>query len=355
MSSSKTRVAVIGAGEIGTKAHVPSYLGNKDVDLAALVDADEAKLKKASKKFGIRHCYSSVDELFQKQKIDAISICTPPNTHAEIALKAFENDVHVLCEKPLAAKADDGRRMFEASLKANKILMVGFNLRFQPNYKKARALIQSGVLGYIYLVECNMLDANPLLVWSKSTWFFKPEAGGGVLSDKGPHVFDLINYAFDDFPTAVSATATTYFDSSVEDSCVCTLEYPGNRIGIGKTSWLSSQYMESLHIHGTAQSLQASPEMLLRVNSTDIPEISMWRKSGTALFNMKFPNLPMRHITRPNLFQFEIDSFISKVRTGKKFCRSSINGLNTLITYEAAKKSIVTGQKISISPVIEIE
>jgi predicted dehydrogenase len=351
MSVTKTRVAVVGTGEIATRAHIPAYLNNKDVDLVALVDADEVKLKKAAKKFRIRNSYSSIDELLQKQKLDAISICTPPNTHAEIALKAFENDVHVLCEKPLATKAAEGKQMYDASLKAGKILMVGFNLRFQPNYKKAHSIIRSGQLGHIYLVECNNLSANPLLIWSKSTWFFKPEAGGGVLSDKGPHVFDLLNYAFDDFPIAVSALATTYFDSPVEDSCVCTLEYPGNRLGIGKMSWLSSQYLEGLSIHGTSQSLFASPEMLYKVNASDIPEIAVWKKTSEILFNMKFPNLPMRHVKRVDLIQSEIDHFVNKVRTGQKYCRSSINGLNALITYEAAKKSLDTGEKVKISPI----
>jgi len=355
MLTEKTRVAVVGAGEIGTRAHIPAYLNNKDVDLVALVDADEDKLLKAAKKFKIRNYFSSVDELFNHMKVDAISICTPPKTHAEIAVKAFANEIHVLSEKPMAISVDDGKAMYAASLKKEKILMIGFNLRFQPNYEKANKLIKAGRLGHVYLVESDNLSENPLLNWSKSPWFFKPEAGGGVLADKGPHVFDLINYVFDDFPTAISALASTYFDSSVEDSCVCTLEYPGNRIGIGKMSWLSSRYFEGLSIHGTAQSLFASPEMLLEVNATDIPEVARWRKTTEVLISMKFPNLPLFSHKKVDLFQSEIDHFVSQIRAGKKFSQSALNGLNVLITCDAAKKSLEKGAKIDIQPVRNTE
>jgi predicted dehydrogenase len=355
MSNKRTRVAVVGVGEIGTRAHIPAYLHNKDVDLVALVDADERKVEKTAKKFGIKRYFSSIDELFQNQDVDAISICTPPNTHAEIALKALANDVHVLCEKPLATNTDDGKKLFEASRKKDKILMVGFNLRFQPNYEQTIRLIKSGRVGHVYLVECDNLSANPLITWSKSTWFFRPETGGGVLSDKGPHVFDLINYAFNDFPNAVSALSSTYFDSSVEDSCVCILEYPGNRIGIGKMSWLSSRYIEDLSVHGTSESVFASPSMLLEVNATDITEVALWRKTSKILVNMKFPNLPLFHRNRVNLFQSEIDHFVNQIRSGEKYSQSALNGLNVLITCEAARKSLENGEKISVLPIKQLK
>ena len=351
----KTRLAVVGVGEIGTRAHIPAYLNNKNVDLVALVDTDETKVSKAAKKFKIKNHFSSVDDLFHNLQVDAISICTPPKTHAEIAIKAFANDVHVLSEKPMAISVDDGKAMYEASLKEEKILMIGFNLRFRPNYEKANKLIKSGRLGHVYFVESDNLSENPLLKWSKSPWFFRPEAGGGVLLDKGPHVFDLINYVFDDFPTAISALASTYFDSSVEDSCVCTLEFPGKRIGIGKMSWLSSRYMEGLSIHGTAQSLFASPEMLLEVNATEIPEVALWRKTSEVLIDMKFPNFPLLHHIKVDLFQIEIDHFVSQIRAGKKFSQSALNGLNVLITCDAAKKSLDKGAKINIQPIRKIE
>ena len=351
MANKKIRVAVIGVGGIGTGAHIPAYQRNKDAELVALVDADERKLKKAAKKFRIKNYYKSFDDLLQNQDIDAVSICTPPKTHAEIALKAFANDIHVLCEKPMASNADDGKKMYDVSRRKEKLLMVGFNLRFTPNYERAHRQVSNGRLGHIYLVECDNLSANPLLSYSKSPWFFDPESGGGVLLDKGPHVLDLINFVFDDFPIAVSAFSSNYFGCSVEDSCICALEYSGSRTGIGKMSWLSSQYVERLTVHGTGQSIFASPDMYLEENATDFPHISRWREASESLIRLKFPNFSFRQSAKVNAFQMEIDHFVNLIQSNHCSSPTALSGLNGLITIDAAKKSMETGNKISFVPI----
>ncbi len=351
MSSSKTKVAVIGAGEIGTKAHIPAYLGNEHVDLTALVDADEKKLKKAAKKFKINNCYTSVDELFQHQTIDAVSICTPPTTHAEITLKSIANDASVLCEKPMATKPEDGKMMLEAAKKKGKALMVGFNLRFQTNYAQAAQIIQQGCLGHTHLIEFDLQSPNPLLGWSKSPWFFSRQAGGGVLLDKGPHVFDMLNYVLQDFPYSVSTVSSTFFQSQVEDSCVCILEYPGNRIGIGIMSWLPSRVIELLSVHGTSQSLFVSPDILLEANSNDLLEIQLFRKATKMLVNLKYQDLPHLKSNKVDTFQMEIDHFINQVRNNQPDYSTAISGTNVIITSDAAKKSIETGNKVTFTPI----
>ncbi len=350
MSEKKTRIAVVGVGGIGTKAHIPAYLKNQYVDLVALVDADKIKLKKTAKKFRIKSQYSSIDDLLENQELDGISICTPPSTHAEIALKALDKDVNVLCEKPMATSTDDGRRMYEKAREKGKLLMIGFNLRYQPNYKLATEHIQNGRVGHAYLVECNNLSANPLLNWSKSTWFFDPKLGGGVLADKGPHVFDLLNYVFDDFPCSVSAISSTFFDCSVEDSCVCALEYSKGRIGIGKMSWLSSHYVESINVYGSAQSIFATPNLFLEENATDYSQVILWSKASRSLLNLKFPNFPFLHGNKVDSFQLEIDQFINQVRTNQNYSPTALSGLNVLLTSDAAKKSLETKKKVSFIP-----
>jgi len=348
LSNRKIRVAVIGIGQIAIKAHIPAYISNKHVDLIALVDIDKRKVERTAKRFGIKKCFSSVDELFEKQDVDAVSICTPPNTHAEIALKAFSYGAHILCEKPMATTTNDGKKMFEAARKKEKNLMVGFNLRFRPNYKRAKNLSLRGRLGHVYYVEGQYLTPNPLLKWGKSRWFFRSEAGGGVLLDQGPHVFDLLNYVFDDFPYAVSAHGSTYLDSPVEDFCVCILEYPKGRTGVGVMSWLSPEGIEYVSIHGTAQSLFVSPSLFLEVNPTDITEVSLWRNASQSLISLKFPNFPLLHNKKTNTYQLEIDHFVKKIRENQKSSLSALNGLNVLITCDVAKKALQTNRRIEI-------
>jgi predicted dehydrogenase len=349
MSVNKTKVAIIGAGEIGTKAHIPAYLRNENAEIVALVDADEKKLQRTARKFRIKGCFSSIHELLQNQTVDALSVCTPPTTHAQIVLEALNNDVHVLCEKPMATNTDDGKKMLETAQKREKALMIGFNLRFQPNYARTAWQAKNGCAGHTHLIEFNLQSPNPLLGWSKSPWFFSQQSGGGVLLDKGPHVFDMINYVFDDFPFAVSAVASTFFQSSVEDSCVCVLEYPGNRIGIGVMSWLASRVIELLSVHGTARNLFVSPDMFLEANATDLLEIALFRKASKLLVNLKFQNLPLFKANKVNTFQLEIDSFIQQVRSNQHDYSSALSGANVLATCNAAKQSLETGRKVDFA------
>ena len=351
MSSDKIKVAVVGVGEIGTKAHIPAYLRNENVELVAIVDADEKKLAKTSKKFKIKNCFSSFDDLLKSQPVDAVSVCTPPNTHGQIVLKALSSNVHVLCEKPMATNVDDGKKMLDAAQKYKKALMVGFNLRFQPNYQRALQLIQCGRVGHPHFVEFNLQSPNPLLGWTKSPWFFSPQSGGGVLLDKGPHAFDMINYIFKDFPCSVSAVSSTFFDSDVEDSCVCVLEYPENRIGIGIVSWMASRVVELLSVHGTSQSLYVSPEILMEANPTDMAEIALFRKATKLLVNMKFQNIPIFRSNKVDTFQLEIDTFVGQARSGKYDYSSALSGANVMLTCDAAKKSLATGKKIDIQSI----
>lgn len=351
MLNKKIKVAVIGTGEIGTKAHIPSYLRNANVEIVAIVDGDDKKLKKASKKFKIKNCYLSTDDLFKNQTVDAVSVCTPPGTHTEIVTNALNNNIHVLCEKPMATSQEDAKLMLTTALKNKRALMVGFNLRYEPNYIQTVEAIKAGRVGHPQIIEFNLQSQNPLVNWSKSPWFFNSQAGGGVLIDKGPHVFDMLNYIFDDFPTSVSTVSSTFFNSTVEDSAVCLLEYPGKRIGVGIMSWMASRVIELLSVHGTSQSLFVTPEIFLEANGSDLIQIPMFRKATKMLVNMKFDNLPLFKKITVNTFQLEIDSFVNQIIRKRYDYSTALSGANVVLLSEGAKKSLITGRKIDCLPI----
>jgi predicted dehydrogenase len=347
MLEKRIRVAIVGTGRIAKTAHIPAYLSNKYAEIVAIVDTDNKQLTRTARKFKVKKTFSSVDDLFDNEKIDAISVCTPPDTHSEIALKGLQHDANVLCEKPLATDVDSGKRMVIASKSKGKILMVGYHRRFLPNYQRAKKYILSGNLGHVYCVEDHFLEPNPLYSYSKSMWFFKPNIGG-VLLDIAPHVFDMLNYIFSDFPTAISARSFTYLDQPVEDCCVFVVEYPGGRVGIGTTSWLSSTVIENLNVYGTAQNLFVSPDFFLRVNATEFRQIALLRAAGESLVSMKFSHLPFVSTKTGNPYQLEIDYFIDCIRHNIISSESALNGLSVLMASDAAKISIAKNCRIEI-------
>lgn len=347
MSSKRIRVAIVGAGVIAESVHIPAYLRNQHSEIVAIVDTNGKQLARTAKKFKIKKTFDSVDNLLDKEEIDAMSICTPPDTHAEIALKGLQHGIHILCEKPLTTDVNTGKKMVAASKSAGKILMVGFHRRFIPTYQKAQKQVLNGSLGHVYCVEDHFIEPNPLYVYTKSKWFFKPNIGG-VLFDITPHVFDMLNFMFNDFPIAISARGSTYLDQSVEDCCVFVVEYSGGRMGIGTTSWLSSTVVQTTNIFGTAQNLFVSTGFFMKENSNEFREIAMLKAAGESLLSMKFPNLPFSNIKRVDAYQLEIDQFIGDIRKNVISPESALNGLSVVLTTNAAQISIEKGCRIEI-------
>jgi UDP-N-acetylglucosamine 3-dehydrogenase len=347
MSEKRIRVAIVGAGRIAETAHIPAYLRNPHTKIVAIVDTDSKQLARMTKKFKVKKTFASVDDLFDKEEIDAVSICTPPDTHAEIALKGLQHGAHVLCEKPLTTDTENGKTIVTASRNTGKILMVGFHRRFIPTYQKAKNEILSGRLGHVYCVEDHFIEPNPLYAFSKSTWFFKPGIGG-VLLDISPHIFDMLNFLFNDFPVAISAQSHTYLDQPVEDFCVFLVEYSSGRMGIGTASWMSSKVVESTNILGTAQNLYITPGFYMKESTNEFREIAMLRAAGESLVSMKISSLPFINVRRADAHQLEIDYFVNRIRKNNVSLDSALNGLSVLLTTDAARKAIAEGRKVEI-------
>ena len=109
------KVGVIGGGSI-SEFHIKPYMKNDGVALVALCDSNEQRLAKAGERYGITELYSNYQELLKNPEIDAVSICTWNNTHAEIAIAALEAGKHVLVEKPLCITVEQALAV-EAAVK----------------------------------------------------------------------------------------------------------------------------------------------------------------------------------------------------------------------------------------------
>src|SRR5690625_1859758 len=126
------KVGVIGVGSISGE-HIRPYLANNDVDLVAFCDLNEDRLTQKGKQYGVEQLYTDYHELLANQEIDAVSVCTWNNTHAEIAIAALEAEKHVLVEKPLSITVEEAEAVKEIAEKSDKIAQVGFVRRHDNN------------------------------------------------------------------------------------------------------------------------------------------------------------------------------------------------------------------------------
>ncbi|MGY2082221.1 Gfo/Idh/MocA family protein [Blastococcus sp. SYSU DS0539] len=183
-------------------------------ELTVLAGRDAAKVAEAAGKLGWSATETDWRRLIERDDVDLVDVCTPGDTHAEIAIAALEAGKHVLCEKPLANTVAEAEAMAEAAAKAaarGVRSMVGFTYRRVPAIGLARKLVADGRLGQIRHVRAQYLQdwiADPAAPMS---WRLeKDKAGSGALGDIGAHVVDLTQHITGQVLTGVSATLETF-------------------------------------------------------------------------------------------------------------------------------------------------
>ncbi len=246
MEKKKIRVGIVGCGAITQRRHAPEYAANPDAQIAGFYDADPARAGELVARYGGK-AYGSVDELIADE-IDAVSVCSPNATHADVSVRALESGKHVLVEKPMALSLEETRRMIGAERASGKILMPDHNQRLIPTHLKARELLKDGAIGKPLFYQCNFKHSGPEN-WSinntNSTWFFsKVQARFGVFGDLGSHKIDLIRFLTGMEITDVFATLMTldkrHPDGSLidlEDNAVCQFRMEDGMPGIMHFSW----------------------------------------------------------------------------------------------------------------------
>ncbi len=188
--SGKIKIGVIGSGNI-SREHLKAYAANPNVEIYALCDINEETLKRRGAEFGVTRLYTDVYEMVKLEEIDAVSICTWNNAHAECSIAALNAGKHVLCEKPMAMNEQQAKAMKEAAEQNGKLLMIGFVRRFGNDCTIVRDFIDKDFFGEIYYAKTTYLRRKG----SPGGWFGdKSRSGGGPLIDLGVHVIDLTRY-----------------------------------------------------------------------------------------------------------------------------------------------------------------
>src|SRR5215213_941244 len=166
--------------------------------LRAVAGRDLARVTDAADRLGWESVETSWEALVQRADIDLVDVCSPGNTHAEIAIAALEAGKHVLCEKPLANSVEEAEAMTAAAEKAAAAgvrSMVGFTYRRVPAIALARQLVADGRLGTLHHVRAQYLqdwivDPDAPLSWRLD----KAKAGSGALGDIGAHIIDITQF-----------------------------------------------------------------------------------------------------------------------------------------------------------------
>lgn len=228
---SKVKFAVVGQGHIG-KRHAEMIRRNPDCELVAVCDIrskEEAGCAEITEPY-----FLSIDELLDSGlAIDVVNVCTPNGLHAEQSIKALEKRMHVVCEKPMGlSKAECEKVIFKALDMHRRVFAVMQN-RYSPPAKWMKSVIDSGVLGEIYMVQINCYWNRDSRYYKKGGWKGTADLDGGTLFTQFSHFIDIMYWLFGDIQNIKGRFADFNHQemTTFEDSGMVSFEFVNGGLG----------------------------------------------------------------------------------------------------------------------------
>jgi len=250
----KLKFAVAGLGRIG-KIHLENLLQMNNVKVVAVMDPTEESKQYARDK-GISNVTSTYEAMLASEDIDVVVICSPTDTHADYVEMAAKAGKHIFCEKPLDLSLERVLEVLEV-VKDTKIkLMIGFNRRFDKEFKKVKDLVSEGAIGEHHLVKITSRDpgAPPVSYIEKS---------GGLFLDMTIHDFDMARFIVGKEVDEVYAKGAVLVDSAIGeagdiDTAVITLTYSDGTMAIIDNSRESAYgYDQRVEVFGSKGMVKA--------------------------------------------------------------------------------------------------
>ncbi|MHA6641206.1 inositol 2-dehydrogenase [Mesorhizobium sp. A623] len=326
------RFGLLGAGRIG-KVHARAIGANPQARLVAVADAMDKAAKDLATAYGAE--VRTIDAIEAAADIDAVVICTPTDTHADLIERFAKAGKAIFCEKPIDLDTKRVQECLAVVEKTKAVLMVGFNRRFDPHFMAVRKAIDDGAIGAVEMVTITSRDPGaPPVDYIKRS--------GGIFRDMTIHDFDMARFLLGEEPVAVSAHASVLVDKAIGeagdfDSASVILETAsGKQCIISNSRRATYGYDQRIEVHGSKGMVAAENQ----------------RPVSIELANEKGYTRPPLHdffMTRyTQAYANEIAAFIDVLAKGGKASPSGADGLAALRLADAALASATSGKTIRL-------
>jgi predicted dehydrogenase len=329
MSSGPLRVGVIGCGRIAQE-HLTAYKKLADVELAGVADVVDRQAAIVAEQFSCKP-YADYRRMLESESIDAVSICTPPVTHAEVMLDAVRRGVHVLCEKPLTTQLSDAKRVLSAVQGTDLILMMASKFRFVSDVLKSKAIIEAGILGKVVFFEnafCSHVDMRNR--WNSK----KAIAGGGVLFDNATHSVDIVRFLIGPIARVQTQHGIQIQDLEVEDTSRLCFQSDTGVLGTIDVSW----------------SLNKGGDTYISVVGSDGTLTIGWHKSQYRLHDKPDWVVFGDGYSKQEAFLNQAKHFVRCIRRDETPLLTPADGLESVRVIEAAYRSSAINQWSDLEP-----
>ncbi|MGO4106900.1 inositol 2-dehydrogenase [Paenibacillus sp. YAF4_2] len=336
---SKVRVGIIGAGRIG-KIHADNLLRMAEAEIVAISDlyANE-ELKAWASERGISMVTTDSSELIGHPDIDAVFICSSTDTHVPLIIQAAEAGKHVFCEKPVSMDVSKTKEALVAVDKAGVKLQIGFNRRFDHNFKRLRELVAQNRVGVPHLVKITSRDPNP-----PSPEYIK--VSGGIFMDMAIHDFDMARFISGSEVETVYTQGAVLIDPVIGelgdyDTAVTTLTFTSGALAIIDNSRRAVYgYDQRVEVFGSRGAASAENDYPNTVTVSD--EMGVVRDKPLHFFLERYNEAYVE----------ETRMFIGSVLHNHPLQVEGNDGLQAELIALAAKQSAKLGRPVKLSELI---
>ncbi|MGB3690752.1 MAG: inositol 2-dehydrogenase [Jannaschia helgolandensis] len=331
------RFAVLGAGRIG-QVHADAIASVPGALLVAVTDAMPAAAQAVADKHGCE--IRDMAQIEAASDIDAVVICTPTDTHADLIERFVKAGKAVFCEKPVDLSVARVQDCLKVVNRVDGKLMVGFQRRFDPDFRALKAAIDDGKIGDVEMVTLTSRDpAAPPIGYI--------ERSGGIFRDMTIHDFDVARWLLSEEPVSVMAAASVLTDPAIgkvgdfDSANVILTTASGKQATINNTRRATYGYDQRIEVHGSEGSVTAENHRQARIELANADGY-----------------------TRPPLLDFfmsryaaayaaEIAAFVAALADGSPIPTTGEDGLRALALAEAAVRSVAERRAVAVSEILE--
>ena len=326
------RMGLLGAGRIG-RIHGLNLAARKDATLVSVADAFADAAASLAAETGAT--VASLDAILADTTLDAVLICTPTDTHADLIEAAVASGKAVFCEKPVDLDAERIRACLKTVAKTGRPLMIGFNRRFDPSFAALQNRLRAGEAGAIEIVRVISRDPSPPPV-------DYVKRSGGLFRDMMIHDFDMARFLLAEEPVEVFALGSALVDPAigqagdVDTAAVLMRTASGKIAQISNSRRASYGYDQRIEVHGSKGMLRAG----------NIHETTVEIATGAGFRADPVQNFFLERYAAA--YRAELDAFVAALKGKTAPLPSGEDGLKAQILADAATESARSGKPVAV-------
>ncbi|MCP4626866.1 MAG: Gfo/Idh/MocA family oxidoreductase [bacterium] len=324
------KIGIIGYGHWGPHL-VRTFSNSPHSKVTGICDQDEGRLLEVAKKRPDIYTTRYVDDLIDKDRVDAVVVATPAKTHFSIIKQALENGIHVFSEKPLTTSGIECKELIELAETKNLILFVGHLFLYNEAVVRLKEMVDQGELGNICYIHSNRLNLGPIRTDVNALW------------DLASHDISIILELIGCTPTTVNCQGLAYLDDTIHDVCSLTLHFEPKCMAMVHVSWLDPNKTRLLTVVGEKKMAvfnDNEPFEKIRIYNKRVDTMPYSNSFDEFQYSFRYGDTIAPWLKQIEPLKAECDHFLSCIINDEKPKTDGNKGLEVVRILEAADISM---------------